>query len=356
MKMKSKHVHLVALIGLVLVLIAVAGCGTKKEQKPEVKAPEQKQEVITLKMADTFPVTHPMNAVAKSFIKKLEDTGKIKVEYYPAGQLNKANDALNIVMQGMADISYVAPVFLPGQLELSHILSLPNIFNTPQEGNEIFSRLIPVLLPDFQKYGVRPLFYSQTPQYNIFTSKKPINSIGVVKGIKIRGGGGITDKTLAALGSTPVTLPSAEIYEAFQRGVIDGVAINYVSARSYKLDDLAKYATLGANLGSIMVVYVMSEKSWNNLPDDLKKVVAQAAKEASEEQAKVWDDLDEKLRKEFEEKGITIYRLSPEDQKILDEVSKVISEQWVEEMEKKGYPARQAYQELLKAASEIVKK
>src|SRR5690606_24905630 len=48
---------------------------------------------ITLKLADTFPTTHGMNRVTNEvFIKKLEESGKVKIEYYPAGQMGKAED------------------------------------------------------------------------------------------------------------------------------------------------------------------------------------------------------------------------------------------------------------------------
>ncbi len=344
--MKRTYYFLIAVVSIIL-LFATAQSATSASQE---------KEVITLKLADIYAVTHPMYKVTKSFVKKLEDTGRIKVNYYPAAQLGTQADGLNIATKGLVDISYAAPVFLPSQLELTQIMCMPNIATSSREGTEIFGRLLPIMDSEYRKYKVRPLIWWMTPQYDIFTSKKPITEFKVIKGLKIRGGGGILDRTIAALGATPVTLTSQELFEAFQKGIVDGVAISFMSSRSYKLDEIAKYSTKGANLGSILVNYVISDRAWEKLPDDLKKAVEQAGKEINVEGAKVWDDVDDDVLKDYKSRGMQIYTLTESDKQTMEEAGKTVIQEWIADMEKKGIPARKAYAELIKVRKEIIKK
>jgi len=54
----------------------------------------------------------------------------------------------------------------------------------------------------------------------ILHSKKPINKLEDVKGMKIRCTG-MAAKIAGALGATPVAMPMGETYDALSRGVVD---------------------------------------------------------------------------------------------------------------------------------------
>jgi TRAP-type C4-dicarboxylate transport system substrate-binding protein len=97
-----------------------------------------------------------------------------------------------------------------------------------------------------------------------------------MKGLKIRVAGKVEAKIIQALGAVPVTLPSAELPQALQRGVVDGALMNPWSAPGRGVEEFCKY----------MLVYSLSEQStpiyvkastWAAWPDNVKEILSEAA-------------------------------------------------------------------------------
>ena len=56
------------------------------------------------------------------------------------------------------------------------------------------------------------------------------------------------------------------MYTSVQRGTIEGVLFGYSISKSYKLDEVAKFGTLGANIAYAHVLYCVTEASWSSWP------------------------------------------------------------------------------------------
>ncbi len=339
-------------------LLALAGCGggAKKESQPK---PGEEQKVIKLKFAHSFPVGHSSYKSAEFFIKRVEEItgGRVRIEHYPAEQLGKMKDLLNLCSQGVTDLAYVPPSFFSGQVPLSSVMILP-FWTTATEGTEIFTRLVqacPEITQEYLKYGVRPLYVSTTSQYDVGTVKKPVRSPEDLKGLKLKTSGGIFDKIAARYGITAVTVPSPEVYEATQRGIVDGNIFSLASVKGYRVDELEKYHTLGLRLGGYPAACIINEKTWQGLPEDVKKALAKAGEDTNRKHCEEWDKLTEQLAAQFEKQGMTIYRVKPEERPKWEVPLKGIEEEWVAEMEKRGLPARKVCQEYLKICREVAK-
>ena len=67
-------------------------------------------QTVTLRVADSFPVGHfiPKGATLPFMDEVTKRSGgRVKFEYFPAQQLGKAADLLNLTQSGVADIGYV---------------------------------------------------------------------------------------------------------------------------------------------------------------------------------------------------------------------------------------------------------
>ena len=138
------------------------------------------QEVIKLKMGDSYPIGHISYQAALYFIKRVDEISnhKVKIEYYPSEQLGKLKDYLSLCGEGILDIAYVPPSFYAGQVPLNTVLILP-LWTHAVEGTAIYTRLLeacPEITQEWQKYRVRPLMLSSTNQYDVGTVKKPVKS------------------------------------------------------------------------------------------------------------------------------------------------------------------------------------
>lgn len=340
---------------LALVLGVLAGCGGQKA----ATGPGGQQQTFTLKMSDYYPVTHIASRdLAKFFIDQVEKAtnGRVKIEYYPAEQLGKLKDQLNLASQGVVDIAIAPASFLAGQLPLNTVMILPE-WTKASEGSAVYNKLAKgVLMEEFQKHGVRPIFMYTFPQYNVGTVNKPINSPEDLKGLKLKTSGGLFDKIAVRYGVVPVVVPSPEIYESTMRGVVEGNILNIISARQYKVDELEKYHTYGLALGGYPVAYVINEGAWKKLPEDLQKAILKAGEEASKHAGEVFDQEEQKLIKEFEQKGMKIRYITPEEKEKWLAPLKGIEQEWIDEMEKKGLPGKKVYEEFHKLCQELVKK
>ncbi len=352
---------LLSLLSLILIL-ALSGCGgtDKKDAKEsQAKAAPESKTTVVLKLAHSFPVGHTSTETAEYFCKRVGEIskGQVKIEHYPGEQLGKLKDMLNLCSQGIADIAYVPSSFFAGQLPLSTVMILP-FYTTAKEGTEIFNRLVkecPEITQEYSKYGVRPLYLYSTCQYDVGTVKKPVQSPEDLKGLKLKTSGGLFDKIAARYGIQAVTVASPEIYEATQRGITEGNILSYPSINSYRLCELEKFHTLDLRMGGYPTVYVINDKKWQSLSDDVKKVLDQAGKDTTKYHYERWDRLTSELAEKFAKEGNTIYRIKPEDRAKWEAPLKGIEDEWVQEMEKKGLPAKKVCDAFMRISKEVAR-
>lgn len=316
-------------------------------------------EAIKLKFADSYPVGHLGYRSNQHFNKRLEEItkGKVKVDYYPSEQLGKLKDLLKLCSSGIADICYVPPSFYAGQLPLSTVMILP-FWTEATDGSKIYQRLVfesPEIMNEFKKYGVRPILGNATCQYDIGTVNKQVKMPADVKGLRLRTSGGLFDKIASKYGITPVSIASPEVYEATQRGIVDGVVFSYASVKGYRVNDLEKYHTLGLRMGGYPAAYVINEKKWQKLPKDVQDAILQAGNDASRFYGENWDKEQNELSVSFAKAGMVITKISKKDLAVWMQPLKGIEEEWIKDMEKKGLPGRAVFDRFKKLCDEIAK-
>ena len=303
----------------------------------------QPAQTITVKMADALPTTHYVSVnAAKPWMDRVVQLSKTKVvfQYYPSEQLGKTNDMPTILRTGVADIAGVPS--LPGEFPLRTFFNLPGLHYTTADGSRTYQQLLKEgpLREELTKKGIRPLFDWTIPAYEIFSSRKAIARPEDVKGLKVRSGGGPMDLTVEILGGVSVQIPGPDLYVGVQRGTVDAAMMPYTSAQSYKLQEICKYATLGAGLGESTWSYSISEQSWQKLPADVREAMTKASEEMIPVITKYQDDQTIQVASSFEKQGVQIKRLSKDEQARWAKALEPVTEQWIKQMEAKGLPGK----------------
>src|SRR3989442_5638566 len=67
-------------------------------------------------------------------------------------------------------------------------------------------------------------------------TKRPVNSINDIQGMKIRTGGGVADQVAKALGTSAFVKPAPESYELPKSGCADGVVFTLAALASFQLE------------------------------------------------------------------------------------------------------------------------
>lgn len=270
--------------------------------------------------------------------------GRIDVDFYPGGVFGKTKTAFEYVSKGMTDVEFVTFGYLTDIYPLSMVTQLPyGMTKDAVEGTKVIRELWDEYIgPDVEK-DVHVCGFAASDLYALYT-KKQITKMEDIKGMKLRTSGGLPKATVELFGATRVSIPAREMYEAIQRGTIDGGTHYFSSGADYKLWEVADYAYETRLPGSIIAIF-MNKDTYNNFPDDLKKVVDDLYDDWSWWMAESYRDQGLTGRKKFEEHGVKIYTPTAEELAALREKTKPIWDKWEADMNAKGLPGT----EMLKA-------
>ena len=148
--------------------------------------------------------------------------------------------------------------------------------------------------------GFRPLTAWDIGPRGILT-KKSVKTLADLQGLKLRGPAPLYLGTLKALGGNPVQMPWGDIYVGLQTGTIDGMEASPQMIKPSRFQEQAKYFLVTRHITPGYYLLV-SERYWQKLPDDLKKVVQGAVDEAFGElrktSGKIWQNAADKMKAE----------------------------------------------------------
>jgi TRAP-type C4-dicarboxylate transport system substrate-binding protein len=317
------------------------------------------EETLTLKVADSYPPGHFLSEQgAKPWMARVAELtgGKVQFQYYPAEQLGKLFDLPTLLEGGIADVVLVASGLLPGDYPLAS--GLPALAGKASNVKQVTDAYWSLLATDgpvraeYTSKGMHPLFFYALPQFEIVSTKKPVAKHQDFRGLKVRSGAGLQAEIVGALGATAVQLTPNDTYSALERGTVDAAMMPYPSAKSYKLEEVTKYATFGAALGTTIVGYAMTEEQWGKLTPDTQKAFMQASDEAMARISDYQDKTTLAYKEQLKGKGITVTDIIEDEVKRWGEATQSVTESWLKAAEAKNLPARETYAAWTKALGE----
>jgi tripartite ATP-independent transporter DctP family solute receptor len=141
-----------------------------------------------------------------------------------------------------------------------------------------------------EKAGVVGLCWMDAGARSMYSTTKPIKSIGDLKGMKMRVmGNPMFVDMMNALGGNGVAMGYDQVFTALQTGVVDGAENNPPSFVFDNHFSVAKYYTLTEHL-IVPEVLVLSKKTWDSLTKDEQALVKQFAREAQQDERRLWQD------------------------------------------------------------------
>ncbi|MEO8279342.1 MAG: TRAP transporter substrate-binding protein DctP [Ideonella sp.] len=302
-----------------------------------------------IKIADSFPVGHYLpKYFTTPMMERLKADPAAKgyeFEYYPAEQLGKAKDFLQLVQSGVIDIAYVAPGFVSDKMPLSVVPELPLPYTGSCMATMAYWNLAkPGGLLDKKEFapnGVRLLFTIVLPPYQVIT-RKPFANLKDIEGMKIRASGSAKELLLKKLKAVPVLMPTPEVYESLSRGTIDGVLFPFNSLAPYELHKLSKTGTIGENFGSFVANWVISEKRFQSLPPKMQEDLTAMGEElTSKSCAQVEKDEAGDIEK-IKAAGVKLTPLSAADHAALVGVSMEVATEWAQNLDRRGKSGTEA--------------
>ena len=254
----------------------------------------------------THPVHQAMLYLAKVAAEK--SGGKIQITIYPSQQLGTERECLELLQIGSLGMTKVSSSVLEGFAPDFKVFSLPYIFKDDKHKFDFFeSDLGKSLLKSTEKFWLRGLCYYDAGSRSFYTKEKPILKPDDLKGLKIRVQESPTSvKLVDALGGSATPIAWGELYTALQQGVVDGAENNPPSFYTSKHYEVCKYYSLDEHT-SVPDVLLISTVVWNDLSDQEKQWLQEAADESYEYEKKLWREATLEALEEVQKAGVKIY-------------------------------------------------
>lgn len=239
----------------------------------------QAQEV-TLKVHHFLPASSPAQTmVIQPWCDKVaaESNNRIKCQIFPSMQLGGTPPQLiEQVRDGVADVIWTLPGYTAGRFPSLEAFELPFMMQNP----EATSKALWDYTQQFSTNEIKdfkPIAFHVHGDGVFHMTSKPVKTMADLRGLKLRAPTRMTNKFIAMLGGTPVSMPVPQVGDALSKGVIDGAVVPYEVVPSVKIQELVKFHSetdpAEAAFYTSTFVLAMNKAKYDGLPADLKKVI-----------------------------------------------------------------------------------
>jgi TRAP-type C4-dicarboxylate transport system substrate-binding protein len=218
-------------------------------------------------------------------------SGRVKFRFLPK-MVSSPGGHFDAVKDGLADLAFVSHSYTPARFQLVRFGVLPFGGNNAEaQSVAVWRTYEKFMLKANEHAGVKLLtIYAHGPGV-MYNTKRPINKLADLQGLKFRVGGGMAADVGQAIGATILQKPAPESYELLSQGIVDGVFFPGESPVSFKLEKLLRYATeFPGGLYSDTHSVVMNEAKFNSLPKQDQDIIMKLAGDHMAQLAgKAWD-------------------------------------------------------------------
>lgn len=266
--------------------------------------------------------------------------GRVKFERYWSESLAPGREQLDATSTGVADLAAVISGYWPGKVPLSNVCTLPglswDLWPALKAGLEFFN--VPEVEAEWTKLNLKVVSIIGTSNYRIM-SRMPIQKLDDLKGKKIRSLG-LQAELLKALGGVPIGIVAPEVFDALDRGTLDGVAAPPSFVTAFGFHNAAKYySNLGLGVGGAWPI-AMNLGTWNKLPPDIQKIIRETAQAHPDRFARIYQaDGDGASLERMKGAGVkTIEAPAADLERIRTTARTQVWEKWAADRNKEGRP------------------
>lgn len=190
-------------------------------------------EQTAVKANPPYGPDHMMSTAMTTFADVVTESsgGQLVFDHYFADSLVKQPEVATSLDAGVIDLGYLGMAYTPAAFPLDAWAGqigygaderpVVGLLASAAAMTEWASTL-PGLSEELEEAGVYPLItrFQNHDNYQLLC-QEPLQSLDDAAGKRVRVGGELYSHAVESLGMTPVTLSGAEIYEGFERGVVD---------------------------------------------------------------------------------------------------------------------------------------
>ena len=268
-----------------------------------------------------------------------ESGNRMKCQIYPSMQLGGTPPQLfEQARDGVADIIWTLPGYTAGRFSSLEAFELPFTMQNPEATSKALWDYAQLhSQAEFKDVKLLALHVHGDGVFHM--NAKPVKTMADLRGLKLRAPTRLTNKFIAMLGATPVSMPVPQVGDALSKGVIDGAVVPYEVVPAVKIQELVKFhsETDPAEPAFYTATFVlaMNKAKYDSLPADLKKVIdANSGQAASGEAGKAFMQADIEGKKLVNKAAVNVIPASELIQ--WKALGSKLSADWVKDMNGKG--------------------
>lgn len=257
----------------IMFMVFLSACGDKETG-------EIKSKVI--KLGHTGSVTSPYQLASEMFAEKIEEAtaGRYTIEIYPSDLLGTQKQSVEGAQVGTVDMILTSDSVLETVDSQFSVLTLPFLFdNVDQVFDVVYGEVGQILEESLAEKNLIIVGWWENGIRQIYNTKRPINSLEDMEGLKIRTPGSpVIVETFNSLGALAVPMGFGEVFSAIQLNTIDGAegpTTHLIQQRYY---ELTKHAAI-VNHSHVVEPLIMSKALWNKLSPEDQKIFKTVGKE-----------------------------------------------------------------------------
>jgi TRAP-type C4-dicarboxylate transport system substrate-binding protein len=276
---------------------------------------------------------------------KLAKTGNYKIQWNKgiSGQIVKPRGELEGVESGLGDLGVIVTAFHADKVPLYDVAfktpfsstDIALIGRTTQKMVDTYPQYKETWVKNFNQVALAPT--GAVDNYMLW-SKKPINDLGQVKGLKV-GAAGPNLPWVLAIGAAGVQTNLADAYNSLSTGIYEAMIVWRQGAGAFKLCEPAPFA-FDATLGGVNGFSLNVNKDvWASLPDEVKNALDSSTSAWVEENVKrvnngaKWGVA--RCAKDF---GTKVTKATTEQRNAWANALPPLGKQWAEQRNKAGQP------------------
>ena len=278
----------------------------------------------TIKITHVVSPNTPKGMGAEFFAKRVEElsNGKIKVIIFPNSQLYGDGDEMRAIKLGSVQMAMPSLSKFTSMVPEMQLFDLPFLFRDKEHVYKVLNGEVGQILKDkVTQKGFVALDYWDAGFKQLSSNKKAIVMPQDAQGQKFRVmNSPVLEAQFKTIGAVAQLLPFSEVYPALQQGIVDGSENPLSNFYTKKFYEVQNSLTL-TNHGYLGYLVIMNETFWKKLPNDLKPIVLQAMKEATQYERQLAEKDDEAMLEKLQEYTKTsgtfkIYTLTPEQKEV----------------------------------------
>ena len=288
----------------------------------------------TLRFSFVQPAESHMGYGVKKFADLVNQKSgkKMTVKLFPNGTLGGDLQTVSALQGGTLDLTTLPPGLLVGLSKEFGAFDLPFLFNDSKEADAVLDGPIGKKFIEKLPTGLVGLSYWDHEFRNVSNSKRPIAKVEDMQGLKLR----VVQAPLMidmfkALGTNAVPLPFTELYTAMDSKAVDGQDNPIVAFETNKFYEVQKYISTTRHVYNPLIV-LFSQKSWEKLSPDERKVLIEAANETRAEQRTVSRDMEGKALARAKSQGTVVTEISSEERARMREKVQPVTEHYTKQI------------------------